>query len=103
MAQSSVSDHSLIPHSSGDLVSGSTGSHPILSRMTDGVLETIKEKNRALQAARFILGAYEFREVDYQQILRWAQALGPGVGHDARSGVGGVGDKSKKNSLPNVH
>ncbi|MDO8938187.1 MAG: hypothetical protein Q7U98_03415 [Methylicorpusculum sp.] len=76
MAQSSVSDHSLIPHSSGDLVSGSTGSHPILSRMTDGVLETIKEKNRALQAARFILGAYEFREVDYQQILRWAQALG---------------------------
>ncbi|MEZ5555253.1 leucine-rich repeat domain-containing protein [Haliea sp.] len=42
--------------------------------MTQDVLA--RTRSHEVSQARFKLGDYEFREPDYQQILRWAEALG---------------------------
>ena len=67
---------SFIPQDSGSLSRIKPRSlNPIMQRMTRDILALLEEQNR-LEQARFTLGDYEFREPDYQQILRWAKAWG---------------------------
>ena len=66
----------LIPQGSGSLSRiKPRRTNPIMQRMTRDILALLEEQNR-LEQARFTLGDYEFREPDYQQILRWAEAWG---------------------------
>ena len=66
----------LVPQGSGSLSRiKPRRTNPIMQRMTRDILALLEEQNR-LEQVRFTLGDYEFREPDYQQILRWAEAWG---------------------------
>ena len=66
----------LIPQGSGSLSRiKPRRTNPIMQRMTRDILALLEEQNR-LEQIRYTLDDYEFREPDYQQILRWAEAWG---------------------------
>ena len=67
--------HPLVPVPPGSLTETTGGSHGVLARMSSDVLAIVRAKDRELEQARFRIGEYEFREPDYRQILRWAEAL----------------------------
>lgn len=64
----------LVPRKGGGLIQTAGGGR-VLSQMVEGALERVRSREKALREARFRVGAYEFREPDYRQILRWAEAL----------------------------
>ena len=64
------------PSTSGALEKAGSGPKRILSlRMTDALV-LARQKDRALTQPRHWIGAQEFRDADYRQILNWAEALG---------------------------
>ncbi|MCA3187746.1 MAG: leucine-rich repeat domain-containing protein, partial [Cupriavidus sp.] len=62
-----------ISHRGGELVEPNSVRHPVLRRMTEGLLEQVRQM--AVQRARYRLGAYELREPDYRLICLWANDL----------------------------
>ena len=68
-----TSDNLPIPHRGGELVEPNSVRHPVLRRMTEGLLEQVRQM--AVQRARYRLGAYELREPDYRLICLWANDL----------------------------
>lgn len=47
----------------------------VISRMTEDVLDVARNYTTSISQKRFVIGDYELREPDYQQIVLWAEML----------------------------
>lgn len=68
-----ISDKLPVPHCGSELIEPNSARHPVLRRMTEGLLEQARQM--VIQRARHRLGAYELRDPDYQLICLWADNL----------------------------
>ena len=65
----------LVVQRSSSLAEVGAGARSILSSVVSDALTVARSREKAIAAARFQIGRYDFREPDYCQILIWAKAL----------------------------
>jgi Leucine-rich repeat (LRR) protein len=72
---SDAEKNSLVTANTGALQLTGPSANKVLAGMVGDALAQAKSHPSALSAARFRIGGYEFCELDYKQVLSWAEAL----------------------------
>jgi hypothetical protein len=68
-------EKALVLRKEGAVTGKCSGSKAILNRMVSDAVALANSSKSSLSAACFTIGVYEFREIDYRQIVRWAEQL----------------------------